>query len=307
MKILIAIESAAFRSLKIWKGVLIVWLSSLLMVSMVAMPMKMALKSGLGASMITEKLADGINVEVFSDMGASFKNLASYFSAGLFITILISLIVNSFLTAGLFDSLKGAKDKFLLTEFFRAAAKYFWPFMVISFIISLIVILLLVLVIIVPVSFISQSEASAGGSVLKNLLIFSSVFMFLLSIMLLVADYARAWQVTNESNACFSAIGFGFSRTFRTFFISLPLMIILLTVQFLFGWLVISILPGMKPVDFGGIVQLFLLSQFLFFIKILLKAWRYGSVTSMMEQTNHLSEADPDQEGSGFQHHQDLT
>jgi hypothetical protein len=127
----------------------------------------------------------------------------------------------------------------------------------------------------------------------------------LISIIILVADYARAWQVTNESNACFRAIGFGFSQTFRTFLSSYPLMIILLTVQLLYGWLVLSILPGLKPLTGGGVLQLFLLSQFLFFIKILLKAWRYGSVTSMMEQNSYIKEVVSDQEESGYQHHQD--
>lgn len=43
----------------------------------------------------------------------------------------------------------------------------------------------------------------------------------------------------------------------------------------------------MKPVTGGGVVLLFILSQLLFFIKILLKGWRYGSVTMLMEINNY--------------------
>lgn len=43
----------------------------------------------------------------------------------------------------------------------------------------------------------------------------------------------------------------------------------------------------MKPVTGGGVVLLFILSQLLFFIKILLKGWRYGSVTKLMEINNY--------------------
>jgi len=43
------------------------------------------------------------------------------------------------------------------------------------------------------------------------------------------------------------------------------------------------LLAGIKPVTEGGIILLFIISQILFCIKILLKTWRYGSVTRLME------------------------
>jgi hypothetical protein len=300
MKILVAIKSAAFRSLKIWKGILIVWISSLLLISMVAMPMKKAIKSGFGDSMITEKLADGINIEAFSDMGESLKIIASCFTAGFFMIILIGFILNSFFAGGLFFSLRGESNKFSIAEFFKASSAKFWPFLVISFIISLILIVLLILVIVVPVSVLSQSASSSDGSVFNNWTIFILAYLLLASIILLVADYARAWQASNEGNACFRAIGFGFSQTFRTFLSSYPLMIIILIVQFLFGWMIISILPGMKPGTGVGIFLLFLLSQSLFFIKVLLKSWRYGCVTSLMEQNRIAVKEEPVPEVSEY-------
>lgn len=45
-----------------------------------------------------------------------------------------------------------------------------------------------------------------------------------------------------------------------------------------------DLIPGIRPFTGGGILLLFILSQLLFFIKVMLKAWRYGSVTSLMEQ-----------------------
>jgi membrane protein YdbS with pleckstrin-like domain len=61
-------------------------------------------------------------------------------------------------------------------------------------------------------------------------------------------------------------------------------MAVVLIVQILFGWLIFSIIPGMRPASGGGVFLLFLLSQILFIIKLMLRAWRYGSVTSMLEQ-----------------------
>jgi hypothetical protein len=163
MKIFIALKSALFRSVKIWKGILIVWLSSLLLAGMVALPVKAALKSGFGDSMITEKLADGINPDVLLDSGISFKMILSYFSAGIVISVLITFIINSFLAGGLFNALKESTGKFIAREFFGAAGKNFWSFLVVSLVTSMISIFLLILVVIVPVSIITASESAAEG------------------------------------------------------------------------------------------------------------------------------------------------
>lgn len=255
-----------------------------MLVSLLAIPMKGMLKSGLGNSMITEKLADGINFEVFADLGPVFTSLISSFSTGILIVLLTGFILNSFLTGGLFSRLKGSSGKFSAEEFLLASAKYFWSFLVISIIISVIVIIVLILTVILPVSMARQADPSKDGDVFRTLIIGISIFFLFLTILLLAADYARAWQVSKEKNECFKAIGFGFSQTFRTFLSSYPLMIVVMIIQFLYGWLVLKILPGMKPVTGSGVVLLFILSQFLFFIRLLFKTWRYGSVTSLMEQ-----------------------
>ena len=284
MKIIIAIKSAAVRSVRSWKSILILWFSSLLLAGILAIPMKGALKSGLGNSMITEKLADGINLEVFADLGATYKSISSSFSAGIFIVILTGFFLNTFLMGGLFNKLKRFSGKFSGEEFFQACAKNFWSFLVISLIITLIFVTFLVLTVILPYSFARQAERPRDGDVFNMLTIGILIFFLLLTILLLVLDYARAWQVSEEKSACFKAIGFGFSRTFRTFLSSYPLMIFILITEFLYVWLILKIIPPIKPVTGSGIILLFLLSQFLFFVRLLLKTLRYGSVTSLMEQ-----------------------
>jgi hypothetical protein len=283
MKVLIAVKIAVFRSLKSWKGILIIWFLSLLLVSLLALPVRGSLNSGFGSSMITERLIDGIDFEVFSDLGEALTSLISYLSSGFFLLLVVGFLLNIFLSGGLFNSLKGSSGKFSTGEFFRASAKYFWSFLVILSVISIIVVVLAFLVVGVPMSLVGNADVPKEGALLKTFILFSSVFILLLILLLLVADYARAWQVSEERNACFKAIGFGFSQTFRTFRSSYLLMLFLSVIQVLFGGLVLKILPGMKPVSGGGVFFLFLISQSMFIIKVLLKVWRYGSVTSLME------------------------
>jgi hypothetical protein len=106
----------------------------------------------------------------------------------------------------------------------------------------------------------------------------------ILPILLLVSDYARVWQVRSSDSAGFKAIGIGFKQTFKYFISSYPVMFINMTIQLLFSWFMMKFVLGMGPQEGGGIFLLFVLTQFLFIIKILLRVWRYGSVTSMFEK-----------------------
>jgi hypothetical protein len=283
MKIFNSLKTGFSRSVKSWKGIAIIWIYSLLLVSLVAMPMKNSLKAAFGNSMIADRLASGINTEVYADMEAGFRSLISYFSGGLIMIMLVGFLINAFLSGGLFNNLKGTSAPFSYYDFFRSSVKNFWSFTVITIIISFLIILLAILVIVIPVSIVSQASPSSEGAAFKTFICMTSIFFLILPLLLLVADYARAWQVSQDKNACFKAIGFGFRQIFSTFISSYPMMFFLLIVQFLYGWLVLRLLGGIRPFAETGIVLLFIISQILFFIRIFLKIWRYGSVSGMME------------------------
>ena len=103
-------------------------------------------------------------------------------------------------------------------------------------------------------------------------------------VFLLVADYARAWQASNDRKNAFKAIGKGFATTFRHFFSSWSAMFIMIVIQLIYLFLVFRFTGSLKPVSAGGIFLLFILIQVLFIIKLFLRTWRYGIVTSMYEK-----------------------
>lgn len=286
MKIFSAIGSGFLQSVKAWKGILIIWFSSLLMVSLIALPMKGAMKSAFGKSMITDKLLGGLDVEVLGDLGANLRSLTHFFSSGLFLLLIIGILVYAFLAGGLFNSLRKTDQPFSSAEFFKASAGNFWSFLGISLIISFILGFIGFVVVGLPVSIVSQIESGAEGTPYLVALISIIVFLFVEAIFFLVADYARAWQVVNEKKSCFKAVGSGFSLTFRTLFSSMGVMLIMVIAQLLFSLLALKIIGPWKPVSGGGVFMLFLISQLMFFCRVLLKTWRYGSVTSLMELNN---------------------
>lgn len=284
MKIFKSIIKGADSAFKSWKGILITWIITLIMVSVFAIPMRGALKAAFGNSMITEKLAQGFNIEVFTDLGPMFKVIVSYFTFGMFFLMFIGFIVNIFLAGGQFSFVGNDGGKRTFSEFFRTSAKNFWSFLIIAVVVRLLLNLLAGITLGVPVIILSMNDNLSMNAItiIASFAVIASSIV--ITLMLLIADYARAWQAANEKSACFSAIGFGFRETFRRFWSSFSVMLIILIVQVLFILAVFTIISGWIPSTGGGIFLLFALSQLLFCIRIFLKMLRFGAVTALMNE-----------------------
>ena len=285
MKIATAIRTGILRAARAWKVLGTAWLISFIMAVIIALPLKAAVKSGLGSSMITERLIDGIDVEVVTDFMNNYNNLSPFFFSGLFILLLAGLIVNAFITGGLFDSVSRRPGQFNIPEFFRSGAANFRSFFGITAIISIMIIFLGLFVLLLPAGIVLASGGTDYSAVIT--LTVSAIFFFLIiAFLMLVSDYARAWQVSNERKACMKALGFGFRYSFKSFLSSYFLMIFLILIQVLFNLLAIRLLGTWRPVSSGGIFLLLIISQTLFFLRLFLKTVRYASVSYLMEMTD---------------------
>jgi hypothetical protein len=284
MNILNPIISGSVRSIKSIKGILVIWISTLFLVSLVALPMKTGVKSVLGRSMVTEKLKDGINLDVLTDLGSNMATIFSALTIGFFLVILFGFLLNVFFNGGIFTTLRNGEEKYSTSQFFRGAGLNFWPFLVITIIVSLIILILSGAVFGIAFGIAGSGNSAPEGARLKAFFAGSIIFLVILPVFLLVADYARVWQVKSSSRSGFKAIGAGFRQTFKYFFSSYPVMIINILIQAIFGWFALKLISGMGPQTDGGIFLLFLLTQFLFILKILMRVWRYGSVTTMFER-----------------------
>ena len=297
MKLSNALFTGMNRMLRSSKGVLIMWFSSLLLTFLIAIPLKTWLNTVLRKSMITDLLQDGFNAEIIPDLGNAFLSMISSFSSGLLFLALVWFIINSFLTGGIFACLKQPSSCFSTSEFFRAASGNFRPFFFIMLLINIIIIFVIAIVMILPAVIVSLPETPKEGIVLRTMMICGVISSFILIILLLTVDYARAWQSKYTRPACFKALGFGFRQTFRYFRSSFALMLVIVIVQSLFMWISYKILFFIKPGTATGILLLFMVSQFLFLIKIALRIWRYAGVTVLMEMNEvkmMIAQHDPD-------------
>jgi hypothetical protein len=201
----------------------------------------------------------------------------------LFFLIFIGFIINIFLAGGQFSFVRRETGSRTLSEFFRTSAKNFWSFLVISVLVRLLLNFVTGLTFGVPVLILSMSDSLSMNAIIAIAVFAVLASVVVISVLLLVADYARAWQVTSEKPACFTAIGFGFREAFSRFWSSFPLMLLILIIQVLFILIVFRLISGWIPSTGGGVFLLFIISQILFCIRIFLKVWRFGSVTTLMK------------------------
>jgi hypothetical protein len=285
MRIFYCLKSGINRSVRAWKGLVIIWVVSLVVVSFIALPVRGILNTGLGNSMISERLAKGIDIEVFADLGAYFKSISSSLLNGTLILLLACFVLNTFLTGGLFDSLKRNAEHFSYERYFKASVRNFPSFLFTGLIISVIISLAAIFVILIPVSVIAGAESVPEGTIFKVLIILSSVFVLVTAYLLVVADFARAWQASVENKSFSRALSVGFRQATATFGRSYPLMLLILLLQFCWCLLAFIILSDSNPATGSGVFLLFILSQLLYFLKIFLKSARYGSLTTVLEST----------------------
>jgi hypothetical protein len=283
MKIRRSLVSGIRKALRAWKGVLIVWLFSFVPAFLYVVPLRSALRSGFGKSMMTEKFAVGFDLEAFLDLGSSLPSVISSMTSGFILLLIVSIILNAFLTGGVFDALSGEKPRFSTSEFFRAGSVNFWSFLMITLAMSFILIFFSGALLLVTMGIVAGFETIPEKKTYIIQMI-SLLFVVLLSpVFILAADFARAGKASGSSMSGISAIGFGFSRTFSEFWSAYPMMLLLIACQLLPAVFAYYLIPVWRPVTGKGVFLLFITTQMILFLRFFLKAWRYGSVTALME------------------------
>ncbi|MGQ9621286.1 MAG: hypothetical protein ACUVTX_09935 [Bacteroidales bacterium] len=281
MKILLHLLSGLKRSVKCWKWIIAIWFSTLMLISLFTFPFKSGIYASLGSSMIREKIDAGYFMEVFANDSFNIKTILSYFFPGLFIVLFTGMILNIFFAGGLFNVLKENGIRRRSNDFFGAAAANFWSFLSISVILYLSLLFISGIILGIPALIVSGMNSDSLLS--KTFLISSAVLLLLLPLIILVADYSRAWQVSSEVKNAFKSIGQGFRLLFRNFFKSYFLVLLILIVQVIFMLVVVKLILYMRPHSSGGIFLFYLTGQMLAIIKIFLRSWRYGTITDIYE------------------------
>jgi hypothetical protein len=283
MKIIYSLKTGFQRSVRSWKAALIITLALLFLISFFIIPFNGVLKSSFGSSAVADELVENLNFDIITDLSNIMKDFGSFFSSGILLLITAGIIVLTFFSGGLFNSLKCEQGRFSVAQFFRASAEYFWPFLGISVIVGLLIGFISVFLTGIIMGIMLAGDP-VSNSVTRIISIVSVIILIVVtSVFFLVADYSRAHYSAGKKPKIFNSVGYGFKMTFGSFSSSVPMMFILTIVQIMFVWMMSRLFFIWKPSTGPALFLMFLASQFMFFMRILLRSWRYASVTSMME------------------------
>ena len=289
MKIIYSLKTGFQRSVRSWKAALIITLALLFLISFSIIPFNSVLKSSFGSSASADELVENINFDIVTDLSNILKNFGSFFSSGILLLIIAGMIVLTFFSGGLFNSLKSEQGKFSVAQFFRSSAEYFWPFLGISVIVGLLIGFISVFLtgIIMGIMFAGDPVSNSATRIIS--IVSVMILAVEITVLFLVADYSRAHYLAEKKPKIFNSVGYGFKMTFGSFSSSVPMMFILTIVQIMFVWMMASMFFIWKPSTGTALFLMFIISQLMFFLRILLRSWRYASVTSMMESLEKKS------------------
>ncbi len=285
MKIRRSLISGFKRALKAWKGVLIMWLVSFVPATLFMIPLRSVFRTGFENSMLAGKFAGGFDLDAFLDLGPVLKPLLSSMASGFVLVLSVSVTLNAFITAGLFDALRNEKAKFSAAGFFAAGAGNFWPFLLVTLAIPFVLIIISVVVAGTGAGIIAGSETMPERSSFMIRIISLAVILLLVPVFIIAADFARAGKTASREMTAIGAIGFGLSQAVSQFRSAYPMMLILLLFQLVPAALAFCVMPAWRPVSGNGVSLVLLTSQLVLLLRFFLRTWRYGSVAAMLDGT----------------------
>lgn len=280
MNIFSVLKNGALRSASAYKFLIVMWLTMLFTICIIAFPLKAELKSLFGFSMLMDTMKGGFEVEAFGDMGVAMKHILAGTVKGGLILAMMGLLLYSFFAGGLFTRFSIGYNKFKIADYFKASARYFFPFVGTGLLVGIMIGFWTLLSFFLPLGIAQNMDK--GMAFMVSFMKLSGLLWFLgMPVLLLIADNARRWMTTTGTRKVFAALGAGFRSTFKVFLKSYCLILIILIINALLSYLTLKYVSGSVP-DTGILIFLFFIAvQVLAVIKLWMKAWRYATVSEI--------------------------
>ncbi len=277
MRILKTIANGAATAVSSYKLILVVWVTTLVLTLAVGFPLKSFLNGIFGNSMAVSRLSDGFDLGIAGDMGKPFGSLMAAASAGTVLAGTAGFFLMTFFAGGLFRRFTIAWGGIRISEFLKASADNFMPFLKIALLMMLIIggyTLLLIGVPAILITVLSGAQVPAGNTIY----IFWAIWALGMPVWLFVADASRRWLAATGSPKVFRALGAGFRALREKFWLSYGTVLAVTVINILVAAAIFWFTASATP-DRGITVFLFFLaSQALVVLRLMMKAWRYASV-----------------------------
>lgn len=277
MSLFKTLKNGAVNAASSYKLILLVWITTLVLALAVAFPLRTSFNMIFGNSMTVERLNDGFDIGIAGDIGRPFGALVASLSAGSFLVGTAGFLLMTFFAGGLFRRFTLAWGGLRVSEFLRASASNFVPFLRIALLMMLIVGAYTFVMIGLP-GIVNMAVTGAQMPSGKFFYLFYGLWALGLPVWLFVADASRRWIASTGSKKVFRALGSGFRALKERFWLSYLTVLAIFILNALFiaatFWFAATAMP-----DRGMEVFLFFIAaQSIFILRLFMKAWRYAAV-----------------------------
>ena len=249
MKILQSFTTGLRRASSEPKMVLVLYLLNVLFAIPLAMAWRSALDLGLGRSMDSSQLMQGLDFLVLQDFMNLHREALSAVLAQMSWAVFVFMLVNTFLAGGILAVVSFPGGKFSASTFFSGCAKYFGRFLrlFIVFVILLAVVGLLMAGI---CGFLAQALTQNAVSEITYIWVtIAAIVLFLIPMMLIImiADYAKVSVALSDEHAMLKTVGRSAKFVFRHLFgtIGLELLMLLIPISLFAVYLFLDLSIGM--------------------------------------------------------------
>jgi hypothetical protein len=232
MSIVRAFSSGIRRATAEPKMVLVLYFTNLLIALPVAMAFRAVLQAGFGSSMAPSSLMEGLDFTTWSDFVTAHGDELSAVFRQISWVVIVSMLLNSFLSGGILTILKDSRGKYSASSFFGGCGAYLGRFLRL-FVLFVIVLLLVSLLVGTLVALLADGILENASSEVTDFWVrIATIVLFFIPamIVMMIADYAKVSVVLNEEQSmlksAWKSTRFVFRHFFRTFGLELLLVLV---------------------------------------------------------------------------------
>jgi hypothetical protein len=282
MRLFKTLKNGAINVALSYKLILLIWITTLVFTLAAAFPLRAFLNMIFGNSMAMERLNDGFNIGLAGDLGKSFGALMASVSAGSFLIGAAGFLLMTFFAGGLFRRFTMAWGGLRISDFLRASANNFIPFLKLA--------LLLILIfggytfVIVGLPGLIAMGLS-GGKTPPSAVIWSiwAAWALGMPVLLFVADASRRWIAATGSGHALKAVGAGFRALKGRFWNSYLTLLTVLVINAILAAALFWYAAYATPDKGFAVFLFFITTQMLFILRLFMKAWRYAVVCEAVQ------------------------
>lgn len=269
-----------FKStLKAVKMSFIIYILTLLIVLLIAIPFKNALTNAIGGSMSTYSLLSSFDFSSYKDMLLHNAGIIKYFQTQILWFGLFYLISSIFVTGGILGVLHREKDKFSSETFFSYCAEYFARYLRLAAIVIPLHIFFAVLIY-SGMGFIIESQlATVKSEVTIFYIVAAAVILHLIiaSLIIIISDYAKIIMVSNDSKKSIRSFIKASVFSLKHLISVYSLYLLLLALPFLAIILYFVFESRFGMVSPEKIIVVFIIQQIFIWLRVFIKVWVLAS------------------------------